>query len=101
MTAESQEVTPLSTAMCRLDEVGRRDEIHDGGSGPRPALKTVATMAPARSMTGRLEYLFFISHIFPDLFADKEDGGATTKSTELPSPGCLLEGGDSEVESDG
>lgn len=25
-------------------------------------------------MTGRLEYLFFVSHIFPNLFADKEKG---------------------------
>lgn len=35
-------------------------------------------------MTGRLGYLFFISHIFPDLFEDKEDG------RDNFSPHCVL-----------
>ena len=74
--------------------------IQDGEPWPRPFTETVATIALAHSTTGRLGYLFFVAHIFPDLIADKEDGERRfSQHCFRPwSFGCLLESGEIDVD---
>ena len=73
--------------------------IHDEAPWPRPFTETFATIALAHPTTGRLRYLFFISHIFPDLIADKEDGERRFEQHYFRpwAFGCLLEGGEVDV----